>query len=225
MLPLHQHLPSCLLPQLFQLVVKVEVIANIGNRLSEGNLGLHGEVHEVAHFLVTPHRHTQEAALIGHLMHALHHLMSIISVHEDQIADNAIELVGRLEHALSVMDTDLQTHSLHPLVHIVTEAQLVNIASEIISGHLHHLLTEVSRKVGAVFWLETYGIGDHLTDATPHFVDVTGLRDLHHTGKGIVESLHSGIEGGIDGSYCIPHDLQLLHGGVLWLVQHKICQK
>ena len=59
LLPLHHHLPTGFLSQLLQLVVQVEIIADIGNRLSQRSFGLHGEVQKIAAFLVAPDRHTK----------------------------------------------------------------------------------------------------------------------------------------------------------------------
>ena len=220
LLPLHHHLPTGFLSQLLQLVVQVEIVTNIGYRLSQRSFGLHGEVQKITVFLITPHRHTQQTFLIGDLVHRLHHLVRISSVHKDQITDNSVELVGRLEHALPVMDPDLQTLPLHPFVKIVLKAQFIGIASQIIPRHLHHLLTEISRQVSALLILEAQSIGNHLTNPAPNFVDVLRLGDLHHAGESVVEGLHSRIKSCIDGSQTVPHDLELLYRGVFGLVQH-----
>lgn len=55
LLPLHHHLPTGFLSQLLQLVVQVEIVTNIGYRLSQRSFGLHGEVQKITVFLITPH--------------------------------------------------------------------------------------------------------------------------------------------------------------------------
>lgn len=151
-------------------------------------------------------------------MHGLHHLVRIGSVHKDQITDNSVELVGRLEHALPIMDAHFQTLPLHPFVEIVLKAQFVGIASQIIPRHLHHLLTEVSSQVSALLVLEAQSIGNHLTDPAANFVDVLRLGDLHHAGESVAEGLRRCIESCVDWGQTVPHHLELLYRGVFGLV-------
>ena len=189
LLPTYNYLPTRFFCQLFKFSIKMER-CSLGWCLSfSRNNCLPEKRKEIALRFVAPNGHSHKTSFSSHRMKISHHFVGIFSQHQNQIGNNSVKFMRRLNRLLPIGSLQSNILFQHPILNRTLHSYFPNMLLNPLPVNLHHRLGQISCKIGGLLLLEGGSQRDESACSTSYLKDMIRFMKFKHVDKCVVEGI------------------------------------